>query len=151
MVNTSKHGSTAIQEYLSTSDGALAQLQNRAAQLQYYHERIKSILPPPLEDHFTLANVDKNYLTLHTDSPAWAARLRFKTPDILKCIQDSCDTNPPKSIRIKVILPTSTVKKTGSKPKLSAANAQLIHKTADSIKDPKLRNALYRLSKNCKD
>ena len=151
MANTSKYGSTAIQQYLASSEGSLAQLQNRAAQLQYYHEQIKSILPPPLEDHFKLANVDKNYLTLHTDSPAWAARLRFKTPDILKRIQALCDTNPPKSIRIKVIPPASTSKKPGPKPKLSDANANLIHKTAETIKDPKLRDALYRLSKNRKD
>ncbi|NKB38911.1 MAG: DUF721 domain-containing protein [Gammaproteobacteria bacterium] len=147
MVKKAKHRTIAIQEFLKGNTEAFAALQKRAAELQLIHEQIQSILPPPLGEHFTLANVNHNCLTLHTDSPAWAARLRFKTAEILNTIKPLCDTNPPKSIRIKVVPPVSVSTKPKHRQKMSGKNAQLILDTANSINDPLLRDALNRLSK----
>ncbi len=147
MVDKAKHRTIAIQEFLKGNTGTFASLQKRAGHLQLIHEKIQSILPPPLGDHFTLANVNQNCLTLHTDSPAWAARLRFKTAEILNIIKPLCDTSPPKSIRIKVVLPSVVSTKPRRRQKMSDTNAKLILDTANSIKDPILRDALSRLSK----
>jgi hypothetical protein len=147
MVKKAKHRTTPIQDFLKGNTGAFAGLQKRAAQLQLIHEKIQSILPPPLGEHFTLANVNHNCLTLHTDSQAWAARLRFKTAEILNIVKPLCDTNPPRSIRIKVVLPATASTKPRPRQKLSNKNAKLILDTASSIKDPLLRDALNRLSK----
>ncbi len=146
MATNTKKGAVAIQSLLGGSDGMLADFHKRAAKIQVFQEKIKAILPPPLCDHYILANIDKNTVTLHTDNSAWAARLRFKTPDILNCVQALCDVDPPQTIRIKVVPPVSQPAHPKRKLNLSSKNAQLIRDTAQSITDSALRDALIRLS-----
>ncbi len=141
-------GTVSIQSLLGPGSNILADFHRRAAEIRVFQEKLKTILPPPLDDHCTLANLDNNTLTLHTDSSAWAARLRFKTPDILGCIQEAGDADPPKSIRIKVVPPVSQLVKPKRTMNLSEKNAQLIHDTAGSIADPVLRDALLRLAQD---
>ncbi len=146
MSSNSKKRTVSIQSYLDDSQSVFAAFQKRANELQLIHEKIKTILPSPLCDHCVLANVDKNRLTLHTDSSAWAARLRFKTPEILSCLKSLFNTNPPKTIRIRVVPPVNLSPQPKRKLHLSDKNAQLILDTANLIKDPELREALVRLS-----
>jgi hypothetical protein len=148
-MSTSKQkGTVAIQSLLTDDKGTIAALYRRSSELQVFQEILKAKLPPPLCDHFILANINKTTLTVHTDSPAWAARLRFLTPDILSDAGKLCSPYSPKTIRIKVVLPAVQSKKTNRTINLSRKNAQLILDTANSITDSVLRDALIRLSRN---
>ena len=118
----------------------------KTQQIQLVQEKLKTILPPPLCDHFVLANIDKETLTLHTDSSAWAARLRFKTPDILSFARQLHDIDHPASIRIKVVPSAGQPGPAKRTISLSSKSAQLIRETAATITDPHLRDALMRLS-----
>ena len=148
MTAQAKTGTVAIQYLLGSNRGLLADIRRRTAELQVIYQKLKAILPPPLCDHFILANIDKNTVTLHADSSAWAARLRFKTPEILACIQEHWQFAPPKSIRTRVVHRTTQTTPTKRSVHLSAKNARLIRDTANSISDPVLRDALLRLSRN---
>ncbi len=146
MVMNKRKSSQAIQSLLADENSVFATLYKHSSDLQIFQEKLKTKLPPPLCDHFILANIDRTTLTVHTDSPAWAAKLRFLTPDILSHAQKLCSPISPKTIRIKVVLPNNDSKKTKRKAYLSTKNAKLILDTANSITDPVLRDALTRLS-----
>jgi hypothetical protein len=146
MTSNKHQGTVAIQNLLTDNRSTFAALYHRSNELQVFQENLKAKLPPPLRDHFILANINKTTLTIHTDSPAWAAKLRFLTPDILNYAQNLCSPNTPKTIRIKVVPPAIQPKKRKRVINLSSENAQLILDTANSITDPGLREALLRLS-----
>jgi hypothetical protein len=141
-------GSVPIQNLLNENTGIFAALQQHANAVRILQEKIKAKLPPPLSDHFIIANIDAKTLTLHTDNSAWAARLRFKTPDILSCVQKLHDQDCPQTIRIKVVPAEIHAAKPKRKLHLSNENAQLIRETANSITDPVLRDALIKLSQH---
>jgi hypothetical protein len=146
MTAKTKKGAVAIQSLIACDKGMLAALCQRASELRVFQDKLKAKLSPPLCDHFILANIDDNTLTIHTDSSAWAARLRFKTPDILSHIQELCGANSPLTIRIKVAPPAHQNKTALRTIKLSNKNAQLIQDAANSITDPVLRGALLKLA-----
>lgn len=148
MTSYKQKGSVAIQNLLNREKGELAALFQHAAVLRMFQDELKTKLPSPLCDHFILANISEDTLTLHTDSPAWAARLRFITPDILKYVRQLRRPRPPHTIRIKVVPPASQSTSLKRTINLSRKNAQLIRDTANSISDPVLRAALTRLSQN---
>jgi hypothetical protein len=148
MATGKQKGSVAIQSLLHDDKSTFAALYQRSTELQIFQEKLKAKLPSPLCDHFILANIDKTTLTLHTDSPAWAARFRFITPDILSHAQKLCNPYSPKTIRIKVVPPVSSSKQKKRTVNLSSKNAKLILDTANSITDPVLRDALIRLSQH---
>ncbi len=148
MATNKQKGAVAIQNLLRDNGSRLATLYQRSSELQIFHEKLKAKLHPPLCDHFILANIDHNTLTVHTDSPAWAARLRFKTADILDYARKLCAPISLRTMRIKVVPPERHPKTTKRAVKLSRKNARLILETANSITDPALRAALTRLSRH---
>jgi len=141
-------GSVPIQNLLNENTGIFAALQQHTNAVRILQEKIKATLLPPLSDHFIIANIDAKTLTLHTDNSGWAARLRFKTPDILNCVQKLHDQDCPQTIRIKVVPAEIRAAKPKRKLHLSNENAQLIRETANSITDPVLRDALIKLSQH---
>lgn len=148
MIRYRQKGSVAIQSLLNREKGELAGLFRHVSELRMFQDKLKTKLPSPLCEHFILANISEDTLTLHTDSPAWAARLRFITPDILKYAQQLRRLHSPQTIRIKVVPPASQSTSVKRMINLSHKNAQLIQDTADSINDPVLRAALTRLAQN---
>jgi hypothetical protein len=148
MAKDKQKGAVAIQKFLADEQSTLSVLYQRMAELKIFQEKLKAKLPPPLRDHFTLANINESTLTIHTDSPAWAARFRFLTSDILNHAQQLCGSNAPTTIRIKVLLPVNQSPIIKQAIKLSNKNSKLILETANSITDPVLKDALKRLSQN---
>lgn len=148
MTTYKQKGAVAIQSLLNLESGGLATLYRHVSDLRELQNKLKTKLPSPVCDHFILANINEDTLTLHTDSSAWAARLRFLTPDILSAARQLCRLPPPQTIRIKVVPPTietTTIKRSIN---LSSKNAQLILETANTIADPVLRAALTRLAQS---
>lgn len=150
MKDTSPASAAPIQKLLGAQGTLFAEIHQRIAHIQTIQQKLKSILPPPLCDHFVVANISRATLVLHTDSPAWAAKLRFSTPEILRCVQKpgTTQSDSPKSLRIKVVPVSPKADLPREKIRLSATNRLLIKQTANSISDPALRAALLRLSQN---
>ena len=111
-------------------------------------EIIKKHLPAPLNAQCTVANLQEGRLVLAARTPAWAARLRYQAPMLLKYLTIN------KSIRIQSIIvkvvpdaAAGPFRATGSHPpRMSAENATMIRQTARAMSDSVLSAALERLA-----
>jgi len=107
----------------------------------------RSLLPAPLDQHCLSAQQHGSTLILHTDSSAWASRLRYFSRNLRAKLRDKGILVQKLEVRVFI----------NNQPKqlltcrihhLSSDNAKLIEATADAIKDDKLCAALKRLSKH---
>ena len=104
---------------------------------------VRSQLPSPLEQHCLYARISGKTLIIHTDSPAWNARLRFHGPQLIRAMQRQA----PHLQKLKINIYIDPVQKPGRRRrvKLSMNSAEQILAAADAISDPKLQAALRRL------
>lgn len=139
--------SIPVHALLTGDNSALAPLCKRAGYLQQLNLELCSHLSAPLNTHCKLANITANAVILHADSPAWAARLRYCMPDILRLIQNRLNLTGIKSIRIKIMFPDEKSHSNHRRTLTMSTNtARLLADSARSITDPALRSSLLRLS-----
>jgi hypothetical protein len=139
-----KSGFLSIKSLLENNSEILCALYTRASDISRLQDKLRKHFGDPLAPHFRVADFNKETLILHTDSPAWASRLRFRIPDILDFVQTHGMKNLH-SIRIKVIQNANAPPEITKKPAISDDTARLIHDTAESINDENLRRSLLRL------
>ncbi|MEX0951336.1 MAG: DciA family protein [Gammaproteobacteria bacterium] len=135
----------------------LLQMAEQLRHLATIRKILDEVLPPAVAAHTRAAAVNAGILTVHTDSPAWAAKLRFLTPDLLQAVHSHAQNHDNallatiKTVRVKSVPPTIPSEKTPvSLTPLSSQTARLLQDVALSIDDPKLRSALQRLANNTK-
>jgi len=118
----------------------------RARKLSRLEQAVLECLPPELGQHCKVLNLKNEVLVLATPSPAWAARLRFAVPDMLKQLQCQFSLRVVRA-ELKT-QPVSVANQPVTKPRmvLSMANATLLAQTAQSIDHPGLQEALHRLA-----
>jgi len=126
--------------------GPAAKLLARARSLADLQRLVRRLLPEPLGAHCTVLNLHNGSLSLATDSPVWAARLRFLAPRLVKQLecQKSCQV---RAVRVSVLPPASP--RDQAPPRragLSAEAGTLLEHTADAIEHEPLRTALRRLA-----
>lgn len=111
-------------------------------------QRLLARLPAPLRGHCRLGRIRNNTLILIVDSAAWATRLRFLTPQLVKQFAaDDSVTVDRLEVRIRPQnQPAASPPATRSPARLSPENAALITSLARSIGDEKLSQALQRLA-----
>lgn len=137
-----------VNALLGSSPGELSKIHERIHRISVCQEKLRSELGPPLSEHLNVANFSHDTLTLHTDNPAWASRLRFNIRTILNVAKQKCGLNELKSVRIKVVIRNSDAKPLNRSLSMSENTAKMIGKTIDSINDDKLRSSLSNLSKH---
>lgn len=132
---------------------ALRSFLNRGRQLQFFSnllnqqaivlEKVRQLLPPPMAEHCLHARIADDLLIVHTDSPAWVARLRFFGPQLINQFRRWA----PKirSIRI-LVMPQGGQKMQRQRRGISASAAEAIEKSAQAIEDTALREALLRIA-----
>lgn len=119
----------------------------RIDNLRTLNARLQQLLPTPLAQHCSVAALDRDRLVILVSSSAWATRLRLLHPKIIKAYHD---------FRIKsVITQVAPVaqqqrpKTAGQRrPRLSQQSSRLLAELAETTADPKLKNALRRLSQH---
>lgn len=110
------------------------------------------LAPASLVQHFRPVTYAHGHLTLHTDSPVWASRIRQQQEAVRQRLRADPYFQDLVKLTVRVV-PTGTSDVgvpagRGRKPKsFSAATATLLDQTADGISDPELRAALGRLAK----
>lgn len=111
-------------------------------------QRLLARLPTPLQGHCRLGQIRDNKLILIVDSAAWATRLRFLTPQLIKQFAaDDSVTVDTLEVRIQPQnQPAASPPPARSPARLSPENAALITSLARSISDEKLSHALQRLA-----
>jgi len=126
----------------------LQQLHEQARKLQQLQGMLERQLPPTLRGHCRVAALEQGVLTLHVDSPAWAAKLRFLTADIMKLFHDSNTSVSVSTIRIKARPPEVKPRERKPDTRISPRTARFLRDVAETIEDPQLRASLRRLSEN---
>lgn len=138
-----------------------------ARKLQHFTRLLHKILPVECRNHVEVANIRQKNLILVTDSPVWTTRMRQLAPQILQFINehetelgDSTDKpDSPKPVIHHIQIQTryhSTDKheKQSSsrrkRPRISDKTAELLSRSANSIDDPKLQNALLKIARHNK-
>jgi hypothetical protein len=107
-------------------------------------ENVRRLLPGDLADHCVAAQKRDQQLILHTDSPVWATRLRYSSPQLLGLLQPSHSSL--REVKIKLVLPRSVTRRRLPGARHSNTAAAIIHDSAEDTKQPQLREALERLS-----
>ncbi|HHM05392.1 MAG TPA: DUF721 domain-containing protein [Gammaproteobacteria bacterium] len=129
----------------------LAHLICHARRLDRITKLLAALLPQPLAGHCRAGNVVGTSLVIVSDSPVWAARLRFLTTELLTRLNEERDLPPLTRLRIKVVPP---LQEPGLSPRprlgLSPKAGAVINDAADCINNPKLSSALRRLSRHAR-
>ena len=109
--------------------------------------KLQSFLEAPLNRHCVVANYAGETLVLHTDSSAWASKLRYLAPSIKEFMQDECALAGLQTIRIRVSpLPGYTQRSNYKKLLLAPHVSAVIRQSALSVTDEKLKKALLAIS-----
>ena len=134
----------------SDSSSSMADICKHAEFLYAVNKKLKELLPLPIRDHCILANIGEYSATFHTQSSAWATRLRFSTPELLDILHRQLNLTQIKSVRIKVSLPEGEFRYAKRRPKLALTRkaSRLLKSYAESISYAELRTALEKLSQN---
>jgi hypothetical protein len=123
----------------------------RARKLSRLERAVLQCLPAELGGHCKVLNLKNEILVLATPSSAWAARLRFAVPDLLKQLKCQFSLNVARA-ELK-IQPNKVEIQSAKQPRmqLSMDNAILLAQTAQSIRHPALQEALYRLAAKARE
>ena len=130
-----------------TGSGRYTQLLSRARELIALDKMLHKLIPAPLDEHCRTLNVSGTTLILAADSPVWAARLRFHTPQLVKQLSSHPHLDI-RSIRIRVRpadQPEPAVKRQHTAG-LSPQGAVALKQAARNISDPTLKSGLLRLA-----
>ena len=123
----------------------------RARRLQRLEQAVLRLLPENLSAHCTVQNLKSEILVLATSSPAWAARLRFVAPDLIKQLECQLSLTI-RTIQLRIEPETVDIQPVKrEQPKLSLASGTLLAQTANSVNHPALQEALYRLAAKARD
>jgi hypothetical protein len=132
-------------------DDAAFPLVERAQKLLRLEQTVLRLLPDDLSLHCNVMNFKSKTLVLGATSPAWAARLRFAGPELVRQLQAHCSLDIAMlQIRIR---PESSENRPicRAKPKLSLESGTLLAQTAQNIEHRGLKEALFRLAAKARD
>lgn len=101
-----------------------------------------------LAAHCRVADIQGNCLILHVDNAAWATRLRYETPQLLKLLNPHPDFSNIEAIRWQIHRPLHQDKafKSLSRPETSPAIKNILITTSQHIKSAKLKASLEKLA-----
>jgi len=124
-------------------------LVSRARTLMDLEALLQELLPAPLKEHCRVLAIRDETLILATNSPVWAARLRFHAPLLVKQLSDR-GTVKLRTVRVRVrppekaLAPPPVRRQAALRPGKSGAAA--LQQAAQTVSDPGLKTALLRLA-----
>jgi len=108
---------------------------------------VRCILPLNLADHCVHASLEEEALVLVTDSPAWAARLRFFAPELLRALPPRCGRAARCRIRVQPASAASAEKRPSPTHfRLSEPTVKHLLEAAGSATDQDVAAAFRRLA-----
>jgi hypothetical protein len=131
------------------SGGKYASLVARARILMDLQVLLDELLPAPLNEHCRVLAIRDETLILATNSPVWAARLRFHAPLLVKQLSSHQNVNL-RTVRVRVrppekaTLPAPARRQAALRP--GKAGAAALKQAAQTVSDAGLKTALLRLA-----
>jgi hypothetical protein len=137
----------SIRQLLDSSLTPLGRLTAAGRRLGTANTALDEFLDEPLKGRVSVARADRETLTLVAESPAWSARVRYLTPQILDHLRSRLGNPGLERVRI-VTRPTDSAAKLPPRrrPRLSRHAATLIESVAKSSDNEALASALMRLA-----
>ncbi len=130
-----------------TGGGRYSQLLSRARELIAIDKLLHELIPAPLNEHCRTLTLSGTTLVLATDSPVWAARLRFHSSRLVK---QFARYKPAKiravRVQVKPAARPAIPGKRKTAPRPASRGAAALKQAAQSISDPALKSGLLRLA-----
>lgn len=121
----------------------------KASKLNQLTRLLRACLPKNCHDHVAVVDIQDDQLVLITDSPVWVNRLRMYHQSIVDMLRQHTEYRVSRvRIRHSRHWPRQTEPTEVKIRRLSSDNARIISRTALSIGDEKLSQALMNLAKN---
>lgn len=128
----------------SETRGALLALIDGQRQLL---QTIRARLGPPLDAHCLYAALEEGKLTLVTDSPAWASRLRFQTLELTAELSSTQGEIEACRVRVQPLaVARRALDVERPRARISPATVSLLRQAAEAQGDTELGRALCRLA-----
>lgn len=134
-----------ITKLLHRADFPAEGLLQRGQFLHRLNRLVGSLLDDDSKIHCQVGNVRDGVLILYVDSTAWASRLRYQSPALLKQLQQRRGLASLQQIEIKLLPKEEKTKKIQS-VELSSEASSCLKACADAMEDSGLRTALQRLA-----
>ena len=137
----------SVRQLLDSSLTPLGRLMTAGRRLNAANTALDEFLEEPLKGRVSVARAGRETLTLVAESPAWSARVRYLTPQILDHLRSRLEN--PRLHRVQIVTrPTETpaVAPPERPPQLSRHAAALIESVAKGSDSEALANALMRLA-----
>jgi hypothetical protein len=108
--------------------------------------RVRRALEVDLRPHCLHATLEAGRLTLVSDSPVWASRLRFAAPGLLAALEG--DGPAVQEVRVRVAPPAAVPSVPARRPAVTLSPRAVAHLlvAAEAMDDPDLAAALRRLA-----
>jgi len=137
----------SVRQLLSSSLTPLGRLMAAGRRLKLANTALDEILEEPLKGRISVAQAGRETLTLVAQSPAWSARARYLTPQILDHMRRRLEN--PRLVRVQIVTrPTESPADPPARPRaqLSERSAALIESVAKDSDNKALASALMRLA-----
>ncbi len=144
-----------VSRVLGGADGLMRSLFGRARRLAKIEQAVHALLDAEPRAHCRVANLYRDTLLVHADSPAWAARLRYMAPQLLRELHRLDPTlGTVRTLKVKVCPSTPPHTTPGPRPsqakRLSPETADFIASVARTTADPGLKRVLSSLAARAK-
>ena len=137
----------SIRQLLGSSLTPLGRLMAAGRRLGIANDALDEFLDEPLKGRVSVARASGDTLTLVAESPAWSARVRYLTPQILDHLRRRLDN--PRLNRVQIVTrPTESPADPPARrrPRLSSRSAALLECVARTSDNEALASVLERLA-----
>lgn len=121
-------------------------IQKKVSELKKINTIWQAEIETDLAEQCCVANFRDDILIIEINNAAWATRLRYLIPDLIKKLQKYPDLQSLKRINCYIQPNRATKKQNPALLTLSEKSAQLLKNTAKNIKVKSLQEALIQLS-----
>ncbi len=137
----------SIRQLLGSSITPLGRLMAAGRRLANANDALDEFLDEPLKGRVSVARASGDTLTLVAESPAWSARVRYLTPQILDHLRSCLDKPGLNKVQI-VTRPTELPNHPPARPRpqLSSRSADLLECVARTTDNEALAGVLERLA-----
>jgi|GEM_PF-2756092 len=116
-------------------NSALRRMAELIRQLNPIKAAVLENVPKNYTEHCIFINIKNHSLLLYVDSPAWASRFRYLSPDLLRVLKKSNNFQNLTSISVKIManLPATYFNKTHyKKANISQENIELLEQSVQT-------------------
>ncbi|MCL5261489.1 MAG: DUF721 domain-containing protein [Gammaproteobacteria bacterium] len=123
-----------IDQFVTNKDSQLQKLILKAQETRELDRIFSNLVGKPLCEHCRVAKLKKSELIIMVENSAWATRLLYAIPDIIKNINTQPEFKEVTSIRYHIEKPSAKASKPAPKKHLSKENEIIWQELLDNLK-----------------